>query len=248
MTCRRACGSGTCRRIPAKGRISYRSGLVAVPDDADAFVIFRAKNLLNPDIGTGERFDLCHDSIQRGRNRFGPLQLFQPVIVSKSERSHPPLALKLSELEGLERKASDPGNKLLFDLQRNKVGGIAQPVRQRIGGFKKRKLVGHACRSLESGTKPKICRVVGRLFETSVVCNRWPSSDCRARFRTLTPDLDQADGAGSAALASIRRCCLSSDQKSEGIFACSEFQSSSICRALRAPTTKATATSAADEN
>lgn len=36
---------------------------------------------------------------------------------------------------------------------------------------------------------------------------------------------DSAD-AGSDAFFSIRPCCLSSAQKSDGIFACSEFQSS----------------------
>jgi hypothetical protein len=89
--------------------------LVAVPANADTDVILRAKNLLNPGIGAAERFDLRDDLVQPGRDRLGPLQLPQGVIVSETERSDSPPALELSELKGLKRKVADPGNELLFD-------------------------------------------------------------------------------------------------------------------------------------
>ena len=122
-------------------------GLVPVPADADPDIVFSAKNLPNPSCGATERFDLRDDLVQPGRDRFGPLQLPQGVVVSEPKRSDPPLPLELPELKGLERKVPDPGNKSLFSYQRNKVGGLAQPFRLRSRTFKQCELLRHARRS-----------------------------------------------------------------------------------------------------
>ena len=47
--------------------------LVAMPSDADADIVFRAKDLANPGAGAAEGLDLSDDVRQPGRDRIGLL-------------------------------------------------------------------------------------------------------------------------------------------------------------------------------
>ena len=80
--------------------------LVTMPADADPNVVFGAKNLLDPSCGAAECFDLPDNLRQPRRDRFGPLQLPQRVVVSETERSNSPLPFELSKLKGTERQGS----------------------------------------------------------------------------------------------------------------------------------------------
>jgi hypothetical protein len=98
-----------------------------MPTDADPNVVFGAKNLPDPDPWAAEFLDRRDDLSQPGWDRFGALQLPQGVIVSKTERSDPPLAFKFAELKGLERQALDAQNEIVFDSGRNKFPGVGSP-------------------------------------------------------------------------------------------------------------------------
>jgi hypothetical protein len=147
MTCRRICGTGTCKRIPAKDQISCRNG--ACP----------GASRCRP-----RRHIQCKEPAEsqlRGHRTFRPSRRSRPArqgwartaaIAARCSRigtqTKRPAASPLPELKGLERKVPDPGNKSLFGLRRNKVGGIAQPFRLRCGTFKQCELLRHARRSL----------------------------------------------------------------------------------------------------
>ena len=118
-------------------------GLVAVPADADADVVFGAKNLPNSCRGSAERFDFLDSLCQPVWHRFGPLQQTQVIVIAEAERSDPPLTFELAELKGLEREGPDLRNEFLFDGRRNEVGSVAQPFRLRALFFKQGQLLGH---------------------------------------------------------------------------------------------------------
>jgi hypothetical protein len=101
--------------------------LIAVPTDAHPNVVFGAKTLPDPGPWAAEFLDLRDDLFQPSWDRIGPLQLAQSVVVSKTERRHPPLALKLAKLERLERQGPDFRNEFLFDGRRNRACSVAQP-------------------------------------------------------------------------------------------------------------------------
>ena len=105
MSCRRDLRNRNLQADPSeRPNILIEMRLVAVPADADADVVFGAKDL--PDPGCrGRRMSRPSDDFrQPGRDRIGPLQLAQVIVVSEAERRDPPLAFKLAELKGLKRK------------------------------------------------------------------------------------------------------------------------------------------------
>ena len=116
-------------RAQRQAEDSIVMGLVAVPADADADVVFGAKNLPNSCRGAAERFDFLDRLCQPVWHRFGPLQQTQVIVVAEAERGDPPLTFELAELKGLERVGPDLRNEFLFDSRRNEVGSVAQPLR-----------------------------------------------------------------------------------------------------------------------
>ena len=118
--------------------------LVAVPAYSDADIIFGAKNLSDQGRGATESFDFIDNLCQPGRYRFGLLQLSQPVVVSKAERSYPPLTLELTELKRLQGQGPDTLNEFLFGVRRNKIGSVAKTFGLRREVFKQGKLLGHS--------------------------------------------------------------------------------------------------------
>ena len=82
-------------------------GLVTVPADADADVVFGAKNLPNSCLGPAERFDFLDSLGQPAWHGFGPLQQTEVIVIAEAERGDPPLTLELAKLKGLEREGSD---------------------------------------------------------------------------------------------------------------------------------------------
>lgn len=101
-------------------------GLVPVPADADADVIFGAKNLLDSCRGAAKCFDFPDNFCQPGRDRIGSLQLPQGVIVSEPERRYASLALKWAKLKGLEGQGLNPQNEFLLSSRRNEIGSVVQ--------------------------------------------------------------------------------------------------------------------------